>query len=422
MLHFSRSVTLLAVTLAISGHVFAVSVHEAPPFDYQTNKIRGVNLGGWLVLEPWITPSLFTQFDKKPVSQQGVDEYTFCKYLGKEEANRQLRTHWDSWVTEEDIRKLASYNINHLRIPVGHWALDIAADEPYVSGAFAYMVKAVGWAKRYNLKVIIDVHGQPGSQNGFDNSGIRGDVNWQKKEENLRRSLSVVKRLAAFFSHPQFHNVVTMIQPVNEPANWALDKTKIRQFYDQAQTAITSTNADFKMDIHDAFLPLAEWTSLRNPNWNRTFLDTHIYHVFDVALQTKSEEQHIDLACTHKREVATSQANLPTMVGEWSLATNDCTKWLNGYGRGARFNGTYITTAPVCPSCSCIGDADYANFSTHYKQWLRRFAETQMDAYEAGSGWIFWNFKAEQSPQWDYMLGVEQGWIPIDHSKRTSTC
>ena len=25
-------------------------------------KVIGVNLGGWLVLEPWITPSLFYQF------------------------------------------------------------------------------------------------------------------------------------------------------------------------------------------------------------------------------------------------------------------------------------------------------------------------------------------------------------------------
>lgn len=30
--------------------------------DLVQKKIHGVNLGGWLVLEPWITPSLFEQF------------------------------------------------------------------------------------------------------------------------------------------------------------------------------------------------------------------------------------------------------------------------------------------------------------------------------------------------------------------------
>ena len=29
---------------------------HARPFN---NQVRGVNLGGWMVLEPWITPSLF---------------------------------------------------------------------------------------------------------------------------------------------------------------------------------------------------------------------------------------------------------------------------------------------------------------------------------------------------------------------------
>lgn len=31
---------------------------HARPFN---NQIRGANLGGWMVLEPWITPSLFYQ-------------------------------------------------------------------------------------------------------------------------------------------------------------------------------------------------------------------------------------------------------------------------------------------------------------------------------------------------------------------------
>ena len=51
------------------------------------NKVhfRGTALGGWLVLEPWITPSLFYQFlgasekwgDEAP-DRVGLDSYTFC--------------------------------------------------------------------------------------------------------------------------------------------------------------------------------------------------------------------------------------------------------------------------------------------------------------------------------------------------------
>lgn len=29
------------------------------------------------------------------------------------------------------------------------------------------------------------------------------------------------------------------------------------------------------------------------------------------------------------------------VIGEWSLAKTDCTKWLNGRGNGARWDGTF---------------------------------------------------------------------------------
>jgi len=51
---------------------------RAQAFDWSSEKVRGVNLGGWLVLEPWITPSIFQQFDG---SRGIVDEYTLTQSL-----------------------------------------------------------------------------------------------------------------------------------------------------------------------------------------------------------------------------------------------------------------------------------------------------------------------------------------------------
>jgi hypothetical protein len=66
-------------------------------FDYNNEKVRGVNLGGWFVLEPWITPSLFEPFTAGNV----VDEYTFTQALGQTAAQNQLEAHWNSWITLE---------------------------------------------------------------------------------------------------------------------------------------------------------------------------------------------------------------------------------------------------------------------------------------------------------------------------------
>lgn len=48
------------------------------------DKINGVNIGGWLVLEPWITPSLFNQF-LGTSNKIGMDMYSFCDVLGPKE-------------------------------------------------------------------------------------------------------------------------------------------------------------------------------------------------------------------------------------------------------------------------------------------------------------------------------------------------
>ena len=108
------------------------SNHECPaqPDNVKLNKFhfRGAALGGWLVLEPWITPSLFYQFlgasqkwgDEAPF-HVGLDTMSFCSALGPVEANKQLRRHWKTWITEQQIIDLRALGTDTVRIPVGDW-------------------------------------------------------------------------------------------------------------------------------------------------------------------------------------------------------------------------------------------------------------------------------------------------------------
>lgn len=53
----------------------------------QQGVIRGVNLGGWLVTEPWMTPSLYS-------STNTEDEWHLCNALGKQQCLSTLQNHW----------------------------------------------------------------------------------------------------------------------------------------------------------------------------------------------------------------------------------------------------------------------------------------------------------------------------------------
>ncbi len=123
-------------------------------FDYNTNKVRGVNLGGWFVLEPWITPSLFSE------GREGViDEWTLSQALGYDEARSRLENHWRTFITRDDFFEIAGAGLNHVRIPIGYWAITPLDGEPYVQGQISYMDQAIGWARDAGLKIMIDLHG-----------------------------------------------------------------------------------------------------------------------------------------------------------------------------------------------------------------------------------------------------------------------
>lgn len=118
-------------------------------------QVLGVNLGGWLLPEPWIKPSLFER-----AGDGVIDEYTMGQVLGKDAAYDTLSSHWGSWITEDDFTQIAAAGFNHVRIPVGYWAVDdLANDTPYVSGQLEHLDNAVQWAGTAGLKVMIDLHG-----------------------------------------------------------------------------------------------------------------------------------------------------------------------------------------------------------------------------------------------------------------------
>lgn len=181
------------------------------------------------IVEPWITPSIFIDTKDDKV----VDEYTFGAKYGSEEAAKRLQPHWNTWITEDDFATIATYGLNHVRIPIGYWAIDVSQGEPYPQGQYPYLFKAVAWAAKHGLKVMIDLHGAPGSQNGFDNSGRRGSVNWHKDKQNVDRTRKVLQKITEDFDKPEFAGVVTSIELLNEPAGFVGQDmvNTVKQFY-----------------------------------------------------------------------------------------------------------------------------------------------------------------------------------------------
>ncbi|KAL8755602.1 MAG: hypothetical protein Q9184_004747 [Pyrenodesmia sp. 2 TL-2023] len=376
---------------------------RAIAFDYNGNKVRGVNLGGWLVLEPWITPSIFEEWSS---SQTVVDEYTYTRTLGKSEALSRLSNHWNTWITQGDINAIAQAGLNHVRIPIGYWAVAPIDGDPYVQGQLDFLDKAIDWARGAGLKVMIDLHGAPGSQNGFDNSGKYGTVEWLQGD-SVSQTVTALQNLANRYKGAT--DVVTAIELLNEPLGPVLDLNGVRDFYYKGYEAVRSASSDFAVVFSDAFQDFSSYWNDFGSGLNDLMQDTHQYQIFSPEQVGRSPSDHVSAACALGPKLAST--NKWTIVGEWTGAQTDCAKWLNGLGKGARYDGTFPDSS-YTGSCEGKYTGTVAGLSSDDKNNLRSFIEAQLDAYEQRSGWVFWTWKTESAPEWNMKDLIAGGLFP----------
>ena len=92
----------------------------------------------------------------------------------------------------------------------------LGADDRYLR----YFLKAIQWARKYGLRINLDLHTLPGSQNGWNHSGKDGSINvlhGPMGYANAQRSLDYIRIIAEFISQPQYKDVVTIFGITNEP-------------------------------------------------------------------------------------------------------------------------------------------------------------------------------------------------------------
>jgi len=295
-----------------------------------------------LTSRSWITPSIFENVDP---ANNIVDEYTLCEKLGREACCSILHQHWSTWTSQADFAKIAAAGINVVRIPIGFWAFS-NADSPYCTGAKAYLDKALEWARQTGLKVMIDLHGAPGSQNGFDNSGKRGNVGWLVDGGvggyTAQYTVTVIQNMAGWYAGPQWDDVVIGIELLNEPFSPKLSMEDLKAFTKEGYRRVRKHSSTRTVIFQDGFMHPAYYNGFLTPwddNSQLVSIDHHYYHMFDAGLIRMSPAQHLEQVCNAVPSY--TGADKWTFIGEWSAGMTDCAKWLNGMSSPRERIGTH---------------------------------------------------------------------------------
>ncbi|KAJ5090152.1 glucan 1-3-beta-glucosidase D [Penicillium argentinense] len=400
---------------------------KVPPlnekFPYGSQPIRGVNIGGWLSLEPFIAPSLFEGH-----RDQVIDEWTLTQKLGSSASNT-IEKHYAEFITESDISEIQQAGLDHVRIPYSYWVVTTYDGDPYVPKiGWRYLLRAIEWCRKYGLRVKLDLHGLPGSQNGWNHSGHQGSIGWLNGtdgELNRQRSLDIHDQLSQFFAQDRYKNIVTIYGLVNEPLLLSLSVEKVLGWTQEATELVRKNGVEATVVLHDGFLNLDKWDNMFKDRPSDMYLDTHQYTTFNTGEIVLNHTAKVEIICKNWYDMiqeinSTSKGWGPTICGEWSQADTDCAEYVNNVGRGTRWEGTYdiSDSTAYCPTaddgnCSCDkANADPSEYSDAYKKWLQTYAEAQMSAFETAQGWFYWTWRTESAAQWSYRTAWKNGYMP----------
>ncbi|KLO13412.1 glycoside hydrolase [Schizopora paradoxa] len=392
-------------------------------WDWSKNKINGVNLGGWFVLEPFIVPSLY---EKYPTA---VDEWTMSQAMAADTASggleKQMTDHYDTFITEQDIAEIAGAGLNYVRVPIPFWAVDEWDGEPFLAKAcWPYVLRLFKWARKYGIRVNLDLHTIPGSQNGYNHSGKSGQINFMMGVmgyANAQRALEYMRVITEFISQPEYRNVVTMFSFLNEALITTIGVNQMSEFYYQVYntlrgiTGVGEGNGPY-LAMHDGFRGTDAWAGFF-PGADRYMLDVHPYICFNGQPNNDPVASWAAAACTtFGPGMLSSQTGFGiTIAGEFSAGYNDCGYMLNGP------SNEHSTSA----NCTFWQDATLWDQAT--LDGVKSFVQSSM---EATQNWFFWTWKIGDSttlgkmacPLWSYSHGLKGGWIPTDPRTTASMC
>ena len=369
-------------------------------------KIKGVNLGNWLVLEKWMLPELFA-------GTGAEDEVWLNRKMNPAELKEKMKEHRDTFITEKDFAFIKDQGIGLLRIPVPYF---IFGDREPFHGCIEYLDKAFDWAEKYSLQILIDLHTVPGSQNGYDNGGITGVCKWCKNPQEVEFALTVLEQLAERYKN---RTGLYGIEVLNEPISFlvyatapstgkAVDKEEakgsgyvplsfLENFYRDAYKRLRKILPEDKTIVfHDGFR-LRHWGRFfRKENMKNVVLDTHIYiFAMESFVPIHKPWVYQIYIKSQQRLIRRIQKDVPVVVGEWCI----CNKYAEKIDSGM--------------------SAEAA--AKRRRERYLEIAALQLQAWSKAKGWIYWSYQFKPNRKeplderwkesWDFSRCVENGWI-----------
>lgn len=308
-------------------------------------QLQGINAGQILLQEGWMSPFALEPL-KNEAGSYVKDENGNIQYpefteeefrtalknnpnLKEYELDDLLKRYWECFFTEEDFRIIREdLGLNTIRLPF--YYLNILNDDLSLKSeaeAFAYLDWFVENAAKNGLYIVLDLHGAPGSQSGYEHSGSAERVAglWES-EENVAATVELWQFISNHYTNtrPDLGKWIATYDLMNEPTYVYKGVTNKQcwDVFDRIYDAIRA-NGDQHVITMEACWDFSCLPDPRDYGWENVQYEYHWYNWFTDILPYDLFYAYQDLSNIGR------DYDVPVLIGEFTFF-EDRDAWQKG--------------------------------------------------------------------------------------------
>lgn len=278
---------------------------------------HGVNLTGWLTLEPWVTPELFAD-------SGALDESTLISSLGVSRYRKLVEEHRESFMSQADFTQIASRGFNAVRIAVPWYAFGHRGPEPgpYV-GCIKHLDHAFDWAEEVGLSILIAMAVSPGSPE-------ESAVLVRNQEDFAAYRAVLLNVIGALCKRYATRMAFLGLEVADDPCTQVrrgltlsdgIPLHTLRNYYRDAYEVVRENAGDEALVVlPDAGRPNVWRGFMARQSYQNVWLDCHLFHHTDHvdAAGPSAVRKLVDRSRDYLKKA--NRGDMPVMVGKWSAS------------------------------------------------------------------------------------------------------
>ena len=272
--------------------------------------LKGINLGNWLLPEGYM-------FKFKTTNSPRLIQTVINELFGEDEGQRFWKTYRDTYVTQDDIRFIKQSGFNSVRVPF-NYRLFVSESAPTKLEGEGYrrLDDVVGWCRKENLHVILDMHAAPGGQTGDNIDDSWGYPFLFESADSQDLTVNIWRKIAARYrDEPTVIGFDLLNEPIAHYFDAANLNPKLEPLYRKIVAGIREVDRN-----HLIFLGGAQWDTnfkIFGPPFDAKLVYT--FHKYCMDVNKEAIQEYLDFR---------DKYNAPVWMGESGENTDE---WISSF-------------------------------------------------------------------------------------------